>query len=146
MERKGTNRPRIVNLRALGNLEGGREKTEGPAQEVTGIVLGYRMVFSEQAEVWTVRGVLRDGTLTKDDVGELSFVLIPGSMEPATAVTGFVAPMPPYVLTLSEETLWQQLRIMVVQLGYDQEGFYSSIGLGGRHCYYEEYDRNNAGR
>ncbi len=142
MERKGTNRPRIVALRALGS-ETGREKKEGPAQDVTGIVLGYRMVFSEQAEVWTVRGVLRDGTLTKEDVGELSFVLIPGSQEPATAVTGFVAPMPPYVMALSEETLWQQLRVMVVQLGYDQEGFYSSIGLGGRHCYYEEYDRNS---
>lgn len=141
MERKGTTRPRIVNLRALTN-DGAREKKEGPAQDVTGIVLGYRMVFSEQAEVWTVRGVLRDGTLTKEDVGELSFVLIPGSLEPATAVTGFVAPMPPYVLSLTEEALWQQLRVMVVQLGYDQEGFYSSIGLGGRHCYYEEYNPN----
>lgn len=140
MERiKGTNRPRVVNLRAIGKDSTGAGLKEGPAQEVTGIVLGYRMVFSEQAEVWTVRGVLSDGSLTKDDVGELSFVLIPGSLEPATAVTGFVSPMPPYVVSISAETLWQQLRTMVVQLGYDQEGFYASVGLGGRHCYFEEY-------
>jgi hypothetical protein len=121
---------------------GGRDKTEGPTQEIVGVGLGYRMVFSEQAEVWTVRGLLRDGTVARDDIGELSFVLIPGTSEPATAVTGFVAPSPPYVLALSEDALWKQVRNMLVQLGYDQDGFYASIGIGGKYAYYEEYDRH----
>ena len=140
MDRKGTPRGRVVNLRAISAKSGG-EKTEGPSQELVGIALGYRLVYAEQAEVWTVRGILRDGSASRDDVGELSFVMIPGDMEPATAVTGFIAPAAPYNLSLSEDALWQQLRAMVVQLGYDQEGFYVSLAVGGKPRYYEDYRR-----
>jgi len=137
---KSNSRMRIVNLRA--GTSDGKDLPTGPAQDVTGIALGFRMVITEQAEVWTVRGVLSDGNATKDDIGELSFVLIPGSHEPATAITGFVAPQAPYTLTMTEDALWKNLRSIVVQLGYDQEGFYAAVGMGGRYCYYEEYDRS----
>lgn len=140
MERKGTPRGRVVNLRAISHGDG---KFEGTTQEIIGIALGYRLVYSEQAEVWTVRGIQRDGAPTRDDIGELSFILIPGDMEPATAVTGFIAPAPPYVLALSEDAIWQQLRAMVVQLGYDQDGFYASLGIGGRPRFYEDYRRDH---
>jgi hypothetical protein len=137
VDRKGNPRGGRGFLRAVSHDN--RDRTDDPVQEVVGIALGFRMVFSEQAEIWTVRGILRDGSPTKEDVGELSFVLIPGDMEPATAVTGFIAVQPPYALALNEDQLWQQLRGFVVQLGYDQDGFYASIGVGGRHRYYEEY-------
>lgn len=138
MERKGTNRARLVSLRSIGGSQDNQSTSEGSLREIVGVGLGYRMVFAEQAEVWTVRGYLRDGSVTKEDVGELSFVLIPGTSEPATAITGFVAAAAPYTLNLTEDALWKQLRGMLMQLGYDQEGFYASIGFGGRHCYYEE--------
>ena len=141
MERKGTNRGRLVNLRAVGSGPDKSNKAEGPAQEVVAVALGCRMVFSEQAEIWTVSGLLQDGSVAREDVGELSFALIPGDTEPATAITGFIAPTAPYVLAVSEDQLWQQIRGMVVQLGYDQDGFYASIGVGGRHRYFEDYKR-----
>ena len=139
MERKSTPRGRVVNLRAIGGERG--DTTEGPTQEIIGIALGFRLVFSNEAEVWTVRGILRDGSPSRDDIGEVSFILIPGEVEPATAVTGFIAPAPPYTLAVSEEVLWQQLRGMVVQLGYDLEGFYVSLGIGGKARYFEESSR-----
>ena len=89
-----------------------------------------------------MRGILRDGSPSREDIGEVSFILIPGDVEPATAVTGFIAPPPPYVLAVPEETLWQQLRGMVVQLGYDLDGFYVSLGVGGKARYFEEFSRN----
>lgn len=141
MERKGKNRSRIVNLRAVKTKAEGLT-SGGPTQEILGVSLGDRMVFSEQAEVWTVRGHLRDGSIARDNVGELSFVLIPGVSEPATAVVGFIAPSEPYVLSLSEDALWPQIRSMVVQLGYDLDGFYASIAIGGRYSYFEEYRRD----
>jgi hypothetical protein len=140
MDRKANPRGRVVNLRAISD-KGRSEKSEGPSQELIGVALGYRLVYSEQAEVWTVRGILRDGSPSRDDIGELSFVMIPGEMEPATAVTGFIAPASPYLLSLSEDALWQQLRAMIIQLGYDQEGFYLSLAVGGKLRYYEDYRR-----
>ena len=143
MDRRSNPRIRAVNLRALNqNQEGGGERPDGPAQEIIAVGLSFRMVFSEQAEIWTVRGMLRDGEPTKEDIGELSFVMIPGEEEPATAITGFIAPQAPYLLGLSEETLWQHVRAMVVQLGYDQDGFYASLAVGGAHRYYEEFRRS----
>jgi hypothetical protein len=141
MERKGGNRGRVVNLRAVKN-KSDRLSSEGPIQEVVGISLGDRMVFSEQAEVWTVKGHLRDGSIARENIGELSFVLIPGVAEPATAIVGFIAPSEPYVLGVGEDALWPQLRSMVVQLGYDLDGFYASIAFGGRYAYFEEYRRD----
>jgi len=138
MERKGTPRGRVVNLRSI-KQDGRGEKTEGPSQELIGIALGFRLVYAEQAEIWTVRGILRDGNASRDDIGELSFIMIPGEMEPATAVTGFISPAAPYVLALSEDALWGQLRGIIVQLGYDQEGFYVSLSVGGKPRYYEDY-------
>lgn len=137
MERKGSKRNRVVNLRAV--PKGDRPQKEGPVQEVVAVILGDRMVFSEQAEVWTVRGVLRDGTLAREHVGELSFILIPGTQEPATAVVGFIAPQHPYVLHAPDDALWPQVRNMVVQLGYDIDGFYASLSIGGRYAYFEDY-------
>lgn len=143
MDRKGPPRGRVVNLRAVsGKDRKADDGDKGPKQELVGLGLGYRLVFSEQAEVWTVRGVLPDGTPSRDDIGELSFVMIPGDMEPATAITGFIAPPPPYVLGISEEVLWQNLRAMIVQLGYDQEGFHLSLGVDGKPRYYEDFRRD----
>jgi len=140
MDRKVNPRGRVVNLRAIGSERGPKE--EGPSQDVVGIALGFRLVFSSEAEIWTVRGILRDGTPSRDDIGELSFITIPGENEPATAVTGFFAPPPPYNLAISEEAILQQLRGMLVQLGYDQEGFYASLGIGGRPRYFEEFSQH----
>lgn len=116
-----------------------RDATGQPTKEVIALALGFRIVFSDQAEVWTVRGILSDGSPTIDDVGELSFLAIASDTEPATAVTGFLAVTAPYVLALNDEQLWQQLRGFIVQLGYDQEDFYVSIGVGGRHRYFENH-------
>ena len=133
-------RGRLVSLRSVGG-KSSNDKTEGPAQDVVAVSLGYRMVHSEQSEIWTITGILRSGEPTRQDVGELSFILIPGDMEPATAVTGFISPTPPYFLGMNEDALWQQIRAMVVQLGYDIDGFYASIAVGGQHRYYEDYKR-----
>ena len=140
MDRKVNPRGRVVNLRAIGSDRGPKE--DGPNQEVVGIALGFRLVFSSEAEVWTVRGILRDGSPSRDDIGELSFITIPGDTEPATAVTRFLAPPPPYTLAIGEESILQQLRGMLVQLGYDQEGFYASLGIGGKPRYFEEFSHN----
>lgn len=142
MERKGPKRQRVVNLRAVPNRNQ-RDKLEGPVQEVVGIVLGDRVVFSEQAEVWTVRGLTKTGDLVHESIGELSFILIPGTQEPATAVIGYISPAAPYSLIVGEDVLWPQLRSMVVQLGYDIDGFYASVSIGGRAAYFEDF---NAGR
>lgn len=141
MDRKAGNRGRVVNLRAVKNKTD-RSHSEGPVQEIVGVSLGDRMVFSEQAEVWTVKGHLRDGAIARENVGELSFVMIPGSSEPATAIIGFLAPSEPYVLGVGEDTLWPQIRSIIVQLGYDLDGFYASLSIGGRYSYFEEYRRD----
>lgn len=143
MERKSGSRGRVVNLRPLkGASDRMPSRDEEPLQEIVGIGLGDRMVFSELAEVWTVRGHLRDGTVARDNVGELCFVMIPGGEQPATSVVGFIAPSAPYVLGLNEDGFWAQLRSIVVQLGYDLDGFYASIALGGRYTYLEDFRRD----
>ena len=63
--------------------------TEG---DVIGVGLGDRMVISENGEVWTLKGVLSTGTVLSEPVGEISFVLIPGNFQPATAVVCYVSP------------------------------------------------------
>ena len=140
MERKGPSRGRVVNLRAVPNRDS--KQKEGPPQEIVGVVLGDRLVFSEQAEVWTVRGLLKGGTLARENVGELSFVLIPGTQEPATAVIGYIAPAPPLSLMVGEDVIWPQIRAMVVQLGYDVDGFYASVAIGGRASYIEDFQQD----
>ncbi|MCX6118177.1 MAG: hypothetical protein NT027_11595 [Proteobacteria bacterium] len=107
---------------------------------VMAIGLGDRIVVSEGAEVWTVKGVLSDGKIVENPVGELSFVLIPGHAEPATAVVGYIAPRPPYSLAVAEEHLWPQIRGMIAQLGYDMDGYYASIAIGGKVCYRREFN------
>src|SRR4051812_32718433 len=106
MDRKGTPRGRVVNLRAISAKSGG-EKTEGPSQELVGIALGYRLVYAGPAEVGTVGGILGDGSASRDGVGELRFVMIPGDMELTTAVIGFIASAATYNMSLSEDALWQ---------------------------------------
>jgi hypothetical protein len=135
MDRKSKSRIRLVNLRASGNED--RGNAEGPIQEVVNIGLGYRILISEQAEVWTVSGTLRDGTVARDDMGELSFVIIPGEGQPATAITGYLAPSAPYRLAIPETSLREQLRDLVGQLGYDREGYYLAVGTGGSTLYEE---------
>ena len=139
-DRKSKSRLRLVNLRPPA-AEGAGVVPEGPAQEVVAIGLGYRILISEQAEVWTVRGMLRDGTPTREEVGELSFSVIPGDSEPATAINGHMAPPPPYTLSLSETELHEQLHAIIQQLGYDHEGYYLSVGVGGQFHYEENYER-----
>ena len=137
MDKKSKYRMRLLNLRTVGPND--KTATEGPTREVIGISLGHRLVISEQAEVWTVVGELADGTVTKEEVGELSFVLIPGETEPATAVTGFVAAPPSYSLGITDAALQEQLRSIIMQLGYEREGYYVAVGVGGRFFYDEDY-------
>lgn len=138
MERKSASRARGF-LRPVASKGETSDKGGSLAmQEVMGLVLGFRLVFSEQAEIWTVRGILRDGSVTKDDVGEFSFVIIPGDGDPAIAIVGYLAAPAPYLLKISEEAMWAHLRGFAVQLGYDQEGYYISLGYNGQHRYYEE--------
>lgn len=117
-----------------------RDVTGVGVQEVIAMALGFRIVFSDQSEIWTVRGILRDGSPTVDDIGELSFLAIPSDEEPATAVTGFIALPPTYALAMNDDQLLQQIRGFVVQLGYDQDDYYVSIGVGGRHRYFESQE------
>jgi hypothetical protein len=107
--------------------------------EIVVVGLGDRMVISEQAEVWTVRGVLSDGRVMQDPVGEISFVMIPGQFQPATAVVGYIAPHEPHRLGIAEETLWPQL-------GYDLDGFYVSLSVNGKPFYRKELIEGGKGR
>lgn len=136
-ERKTRSRLRLINLSAVGPDD--KAAKDGPAQEIVGLGLSYRVIISEQAEVWTVQGILKDGTATKEDIGELSLVLIPGNEEPATSVTGFITPSAPYVLSLPEPKLREELRTLMVQLGYDRDGYYLSVGVGGAYVYDEAF-------
>lgn len=142
MDRKKGLRMRSVNLRAVSpNEDGTGRSAEGPAQEIVGIALGFRLVHAQDAEIWTVTGLLRDGMPTQQEVGELAFTLIPGDSEPATAVVGFLAPPRPYFIGIAEEALGKQLKGLVTQLGYDIDGFYASVSVGGQHKYFEDYKR-----
>lgn len=138
-DRKGRSRLRLVNLDAVGGESG--TVVDGPQQEVVALSLSYRVLISEQAEVWTLSGLLADGDVTKEDIGEISLVLIPGDEQPATSVTGFIAPRPPYILGLSEAKLREELRSLLMQLGYDRDGYYLSVAFGGKHLYDEAFDR-----
>jgi hypothetical protein len=129
---------RIRHLKAVKASGQGGSKDESPAGEIIVVGLGDRMVISEQAEVWTVRGVLRDGQVLQDPVGEISFTMIPGQFQPSTAVIGYIAPHAPNILGISEETLWPQLRAMIAQLGYDLDGFYVSMSVNGKPFYRRE--------
>lgn len=129
---------RIRHLKAVKASGQGGSKDESVGGEIVIVGLGDRMVISEQAEVWTMRGVLRDGQVLQDPVGEISFVMIPGQFQPSTAVIGYIAPHAPHVLGVSEETLWPQLRAMIAQLGYDLDGFYVSMAIDGKPFYRRE--------
>ncbi|TWW10021.1 hypothetical protein E3A20_08520 [Planctomyces bekefii] len=142
MERKNNSRNRVSNLRAVPNRDQSGSSKDGLSGEVMGVTLGDRVVFSEQAEVWSVRGMLKDGTLLKEPVGELSFILIPGTHEPAAAIVGYVAPKAPLTLAADEDILWPQIRSMIVQLGYDIDGYYASISFGGRSFCFEDFNPN----
>jgi hypothetical protein len=142
MDRKKPPNRRLVSLRAVStNKAGDPTSADGPQQEIIAIALGYRMVHAQDSEIWTVTGLLRDGMPTRQDIGELSFTVIPGDTEPATAVVGFLAPQAPYFLGVTEDAMWQQLRGIVTQLGYDIDGFYASLSVGGTQKYFEDYKR-----
>lgn len=133
---------RIRHLKAIKSAKIGDSIDESPTGEILIVGLGDRMVISEQAEVWTVRGVLSDGRVLPDPVGEMSFVMIPGQFQPATAVVGYLAPHEPNRLAVPEESLWPQLRAMISQLGYDLDGFYVSMSINGRPFYRRELIEN----
>jgi hypothetical protein len=136
---------RIRHLKAVKGGSTGQSTSEA-AGEILVVGLGDRMVISEQAEVWTIRGVLSDGRVLQDPVGEVSFVMIPGQFQPATAVVGYIAPHAPHQLGMTEETLWPQLRAMISQLGYDLDGFYVSMSVHGKPFYRRELIEGNKGR
>jgi hypothetical protein len=138
---------RIRHLRAIkGSVDGSSTTTEVQAGQILVVGLGDRMVISEQAEIWTMRGVLHDGRVLDEAVGEISFVMIPGQYQPATAVIGFIAPPAPHVLGVSEDVLWPQLRAMISQLGYDLDGFYVSMSINGKPFNRREMSENSKGR
>lgn len=129
-DRSISNRTR--HLRAVKGASSDDSTKEIGSGEIIVVGLGDRMVISEQAEVWTVRGVAKDGRVLEEAVGEISFIMIPGQFQPATAVVGYIAPPLPHVLGVSEEVLWPQIRAMISQLGYDLDGFYVSLSINGR--------------
>jgi hypothetical protein len=129
---------RIRHLKAVKASSHGGSKDDSIGGEIIVVGLGDRMVISEQAEVWTVRGVLRDGQVLQDPVGEISFVMIPGQFQPSTAVIGYISPHEPHVMGISDESLWPQLRAMISQLGYDLDGFYVSMSVNGKPFYRRE--------
>lgn len=137
---------RIRHLKAVKGASTGNTTEDQAVGEIIVVGLGDRMVISEQAEVWTVRGVLSDGHVLQDPVGEISFVMIPGQFQPATAVVGYIAPHAPNKLGISEETLWPQLRAMISQLGYDLDGFYVSMSVNGKPFYRRELIEGGKGR
>lgn len=129
---------RVRHLKAVKGAHSDGSKDEPVSGEIIIVGLGDRMVISEQAEVWTVRGVLRDGQVLQEAVGEMSFIMIPGQFQPTTAVIGYIAPQAPHVLGISEETIWPQIRAMIAQLGYDLDGFYVSMSINGKPFYRRE--------
>ena len=143
-ERSITSRAR--HLKAVKGASSENTTDDTTVGEILVVGLGDRMVISEQAEVWTVRGVLSDGQVLRDPVGELSFVMIPGQFQPATAVVGYIAPHAPNKLGIAEDILWPQLRAMISQLGYDLDGFYVSIAVNGKPFYRRELIENGKGR
>jgi hypothetical protein len=136
---------RVRHLKAVKGASSS-QTTDELAGEIIVVGLGDRMVISEQAEVWTIRGVLSDGRVLQDPVGEVSFVMIPGQFQPATAVVGYISPHAPHQLAVSEETLWPQLRAMISQLGYDLDGFYVSMSVHGKPFYRRELIEGSKGR
>jgi hypothetical protein len=56
-------------------------------------------------------------------------------------VVGFVSPPHPYKVAISKDELFEQMKMMVMQLGYDLGGFYLSIAVGGEQRYYEDFRR-----
>ncbi len=145
-----TTKGRTSRLKVLNSLsQSEKDDTQPPefsAGEILVVGLGDRMVISEQAEVWTIRGVLSDGRVLADPVGEISFVMIPGQFQPATAVVGYIAPHAPHILGITETVLWPQLRAMISQLGYDLDGFYVSLSVNGKPFYRRELLENAKGR
>lgn len=141
-----SNSSRIRHLRAIKGANESSKTTEITAGQILVVGLGDRMVISEQAEVWTMRGVLHDGRVLEEAVGEISFVMIPGQFQPATAVVGYIAPPEPHVLGVSEDVLWPQLRAMISQLGYDLDGFYVSMSINGKAFSRREMAENSKGR
>jgi hypothetical protein len=140
-----TSRLKVLNSSSPSDSNG-PQTTEIVAGEILVVGLGDRMVISEQAEVWTIRGVLSDGRVLADPVGEISFVMIPGQFQPATAVVGYIAPHAPNILGITEAVLWPQLRAMISQLGYDLDGFYVSLAVNGKPFYRRELLENTKGR
>jgi hypothetical protein len=145
-----TPKSRTSRLKVLNSLsQSEKDDTQTPevvAGEILVVGLGDRMVISEQAEVWTIRGVLSDGRVLADPVGEISFVMIPGQFQPATAVVGYIAPHAPNILGITESVLWPQLRAMISQLGYDLDGFYVSLSVNGKPFYRRELLETAKGR
>jgi hypothetical protein len=147
MQTDHSNSSRIRHLRAIkGSVDGSTTTTQAPAGQILVVGLGDRMVISEQAEIWTLRGVLHDGRVLDEAVGEMSFVMIPGQYQPATAVVGYIAPPTPHVLGVGEDSLWPQLRAMISQLGYDLDGFYVSMSIDGKAFNRREMSDNSKGR
>ena len=140
-----TSRLKVLNSSSPSDSNG-TQTTEIVAGEILVVGLGDRMVISEQAEVWPIRGVLSDGRVLADPVGEISFVMIPGQFQPATAVVGYIAPHAPNILGIPEAVLWPQLRAMISQLGYDLDGFYVSLAVNGKPFYRRELLENTKGR
>lgn len=146
MQTDHSNTSRVRHLRAVKGSSSLTTTTQTEAGEILVVGLGDRMVISEQAEIWTLRGVLQDGRVLEDAVGEISFVMIPGQFQPATAVVGYIAPPAPHVLGVSEDVLWPQLRAMISQLGYDLDGFYVSLSINGRPFSRREVSDSAKGR
>lgn len=138
IEQRMPSRMRLIKNQSTTSFSSSSTTNDKPA-EIIAIGLGDRMVISEMAEVWTLKGVMRDGMVVPEPVGELSFVMIPGNYQPSTAVVGYVAPQKPFELGIGEDLIWPQIRGMIAQLGYDLDGFYVSLSLCGKPFYRKEF-------
>ncbi len=137
MDRSKNPRPRLINLKP--SVGGGASSDMGLTQEIMGIALGRRLIHLEQTEIWTVRGVLRDGKLTPGNIGELTFLSVVDLEGVVIVVNGFVAEIQGTKLSMSDEQLWDYIAAMIEQLGYDSEGFFGTIGVGGSFKTYDDF-------
>jgi len=111
----------------------------GEFSEVVGLTLGCRIIHTESTEVWAIRGIHRDGRMTQDFLGELTFISLFDLEQMVVLVNGFIAELPGTKLSLHKDVFWEHVRAMINQLGHDDEGFIGAIGVGGQFQRYDDF-------
>ncbi len=137
MDRSKPSRPRVVNLKAVAPSKDG--VSTGEVSEVVGVTLGCRLIDTETTEVWTVRGIRRDGHLTREPLGELCFITLFELDQAVVVVSGFISEPEGVTLSMQKDVFWEHIRAMINQLGHSDEGFLGSIGVGGQYRHFDDF-------